>query len=69
MEFSTSSSLGGRRSAYLVIANFVFLAIVLGFVLFSSHAQSQNFREESRNSTPASASQSVDKLTVAEVQN
>lgn len=39
LEISSSGSLGGRRSAYLVIANFLFLLIVLAFVLFSSHGQ------------------------------
>ncbi len=39
LEMSSSGSLGGRRSAYLAIANFVFLVVVLGFVLLSSHGQ------------------------------
>ena len=39
MEMSSSGSLGGRRSAYLAIANFLFLVVVLGFVLLSSHGQ------------------------------
>lgn len=39
MEIASQSSLGGRRTAYLAIANFVFLLIVLGIVLFSSHGQ------------------------------
>lgn len=63
MELSTSSSLGGRRSAYLVIANFVFLAIVLCFVLFSSHAQSP---------TPAAdqtATPTTQRWLLAEVRN
>ncbi|MCA9128295.1 MAG: hypothetical protein KDB22_14485 [Planctomycetales bacterium] len=34
-----SRRLGGRQSAYLVIANFLFLVIVLGLVLISSHGQ------------------------------
>ncbi|QDV28136.1 hypothetical protein Q31a_65310 [Aureliella helgolandensis] len=37
MELSSSSALGGRQSAYLAIANFFFLVVVLGLVLFSSH--------------------------------
>jgi hypothetical protein len=41
MEVASKSSLGGRRTAYLAIANFVFLLIVLGIVLFSSHGQAQ----------------------------
>lgn len=40
MEVASQSSLGGRRTAYLAIANFVFLVIVLGIVLLSSHGQS-----------------------------
>ncbi len=39
LELAASSSLGGRRSAYLVIANFVFLVMVMTMVLFSSHGQ------------------------------
>jgi magnesium-transporting ATPase (P-type) len=39
LEFTSAGSLGGRRSAYLVIANFVFLALVLTLVLVSSHGQ------------------------------
>ena len=39
MEVASQSSLGGRRTAYLAIANFVFLLVVLGIVLFSSHGQ------------------------------
>ncbi len=41
MEVASQSSLGGRRTAYLAIANFVFLLLVLGIVLFSSHGQTQ----------------------------
>ncbi len=41
MEVASQSSLGGRRTAYLAIANFVFLLVVLGIVLFSSHGQAQ----------------------------
>ena len=41
MEVTSSSSLGGRRTAYLAIANFVFLLIVLCIVLLSSHGQTQ----------------------------
>ncbi len=39
LEMTTGSSLGGRRSAYLVIANFIFLVVVMTSVLFSSHGQ------------------------------
>lgn len=44
LEYSSKGSLGGRRSAYLSIANFVFLAIVLLMVLLASHGQSANAR-------------------------
>jgi len=40
LEYSSKGSLGGRRSAYLSIANFLFLAIVLLLVLLASHGQS-----------------------------
>jgi hypothetical protein len=39
LEFTSTGSLGGRRSAYLVISNFVFLTLVLTMVLVSSHGQ------------------------------
>jgi hypothetical protein len=39
LELSSRGSLGGRRSAYLVIANFLFLVLVLGIVLWTSHGQ------------------------------
>jgi Cytochrome C assembly protein len=48
LEVSARSSLGGRRTAYLAIANFVFLLLVLAIVLFSSHGQTTK--------SPASAS-------------
>jgi ABC-type transport system involved in cytochrome c biogenesis permease subunit len=38
-ELASQSSLGGRRTAYLALANFVFMLVVLGIVLFSSHGQ------------------------------
>lgn len=41
IELAARGSLGGRRSAYLVLANFVFLLLVLGIVLFSSHGQQE----------------------------
>ncbi len=40
LEYSSKGSLGGRRSAYLSIANFIFLALVLVLVLLASHGQS-----------------------------
>lgn len=51
-ELASSSSLGGRKSAYLVIANFVFLTVVLAIVLFSSHGQ-PNPLPSSQSPTPS----------------
>lgn len=49
-----SRSLGGRRAAYLAIANFVFMIVVLALVLFSSHAQGEKQVEsDSRPNTTA----------------
>ena len=45
-ELSSRGSLGGRRSAYLVIANFVFLLVVLGIVLLTSHGQAAGLTQE-----------------------
>lgn len=39
LELASRGALGGRRSAYLVIANFVFMVLVLGLVLYGSHGQ------------------------------
>ncbi len=39
LEIVSRGSLGGRRSAYLAIANFVILMLVMGIVLVSSHGQ------------------------------
>ncbi len=50
LEISAKSSLGGRRSAYLVIANFVFMLAVLGVVLVSSHGQG-NVAQKSTSAT------------------
>ena len=61
MEVSSKGSLGGRRSAYLVIANFLFMAVVLGFVLFSSHAQPTN--------TPAKLSDALRQPVVTQEAN
>lgn len=58
IEVASQSSLGGRRTAYLAIANFVFLLIVLGIVLFSSHGQAQK---------PTQANVEQDSRPVAEV--
>jgi len=38
-EWTSHGALGGRRSAYLVIANFVFMVLVLTLVLTGSHGQ------------------------------
>ena len=39
LELADSSSLGGRRSAYLVISNFAFLVMVFGALTVTSHGQ------------------------------
>jgi hypothetical protein len=39
IEVIAQESFGGRRTAYLTIANFLFLSFVLSFVFFSSHGQ------------------------------
>lgn len=51
IEVASQSSLGGRRTAYLAIANFVFLLIVLGIMLFSSHGQAQKAAAQNSAST------------------
>ena len=38
-ELASRGALGGRRSAYLAIANFVFMVVVLAVVLYGSHGQ------------------------------
>lgn len=38
-ELASRGALGGRRSAYLAIANFVFMVLVLAVVLYGSHGQ------------------------------
>lgn len=40
LEYTSKGSLGGRRSAYLSIANLVFLAVVLVLVWLTAHGQS-----------------------------
>lgn len=37
IELTTYRAFGGKRTAYLTIANFLFLALVLGFVFLSPH--------------------------------
>jgi hypothetical protein len=39
VELTSRGALGGRRSAYLVIANFIFMVFVLSLVLYGSHGQ------------------------------
>ncbi len=39
VELASRGALGGRRSAYLVIANFMFMVLVLSLVLYGSHGQ------------------------------
>ncbi len=39
VELASRGALGGRRSAYLVIANFIFMVLVLALVLYGSHGQ------------------------------
>ena len=39
LEIASRGALGGRRSAYLTIANFLFLILVLAMVLYGSHGQ------------------------------
>ncbi len=40
LELTSRGALGGRRSAYLVIANFAFMVLALALVLYGSHGQS-----------------------------
>jgi formate-dependent nitrite reductase membrane component NrfD len=47
IELSDRSSLGGRRSAYLSIAIFFFLALVLALVFMTSHANKTESEESS----------------------
>lgn len=51
VELAGKGSLGGRKSAYLVIANFVFFVMVLGIVLWTSHGQSPGETSPSEQST------------------
>ena len=41
MELATYRTFGGKRTAYLAVANFIFLALVLGFVLLSPHQRTE----------------------------
>ncbi|MEM8733732.1 MAG: hypothetical protein AAGG44_05905 [Planctomycetota bacterium] len=41
LQLFSKGSVGGRRGAYLVIANFFFLVLVLAVVMFTAHGQGQ----------------------------
>lgn len=45
LELTSSGSLGGRRSAQLVLANFFFMVLVLSVVLVTSHGQGSSSEE------------------------
>ena len=47
-ELAARGSLGGRRSAYLVMANFVFMLLVLSIVLITAHGQRDDSRQQAR---------------------
>lgn len=49
IELFSSRQLGGRRSAYLAIANFVFLVIILGLVLVSSHGRNNSTSDSTKS--------------------
>jgi hypothetical protein len=51
LEWISAGSLGGRRSAYLVIANFLFFVVVLVTVLVSAHGQIESGVKELGNSS------------------
>lgn len=40
-ELATYRTFGGKRTAYLAVANFIFLALVLGLVLLSPHQRTE----------------------------
>lgn len=42
IELTTYRTFGGKRTAYLAIANFIFLALVLGFVLLAPHQRTES---------------------------
>ncbi len=44
LEIASRGALGGRRSAYLTIANFVFMVLVLAIVLYGAHGQPLEIR-------------------------
>lgn len=50
VELASRGALGGRRSAYLVIANFIFLILVLALVLYGSHGQPASNNRQTRAS-------------------
>lgn len=49
LEIASRGALGGRRSAYLVIANFLFMVLVLALVLYNSHGQLPQVSDEGAN--------------------
>lgn len=59
LSYAKSGSLGGRRSAYLAIANFVFLMLVLAVVLVTSHGQVSDGVEAATAQKPISVSDEV----------
>lgn len=65
IESRSNNALGGRRGAFLSIASFMFLVVVLLFVMFSSHgrAQGQNTNSKVPLNFPA-ASQWAQRLSV-----
>ena len=42
IELTTYRTFGGKRTAYLAVANFAFLVLVLGFVMLSPHQRTEN---------------------------
>lgn len=53
LEYSSKGSLGGRRSAYLSIANFVFLSVVLLLVFWASHGQADQEQNKETQQEPS----------------
>lgn len=46
IELTSYRTFGGKRTAYLTVANFVFLALVLGFVLLSHRRTDTSFNDQ-----------------------
>lgn len=51
IELFAKENLGGRRTAYLTISNFLFLSLVLSFVFLSSHGQASGDASSSGDGT------------------